>query len=46
LRLERSTGRLTAVFRDASDNPMSAAAFFAAVSAGDVIEASTDAPAA
>lgn len=32
----------TAVFRDASDNPMSAAAFFAAVSAGDVIEASTD----
>ncbi|QOJ32711.1 MAG: hypothetical protein HRU81_11625 [Gammaproteobacteria bacterium] len=36
----------TAAFRDASDNPMSAAAFFAAVSAGDVIEASTDAPAA
>lgn len=32
----------TAVFRDASDNPMSAAAFFAAVSAGDVIEANTD----
>lgn len=36
----------TALFRDASDNPMSAAAFFAAVSTGDVIEASTDAPAA
>ncbi len=35
-----------AVFRDADENPMSEAAFFAAVGVGDVVKAETDVPGA